>query len=279
VDAQNEAGTNNVIKTWSRRSMILPAMLGHTIAVHDGKIHVPVFVTDSMVGHKLGEFAPTRTFRGHVKDDRKSEAPLKRGAERLMTYSARRLAARRQAWKRFSSPGALRPRHAHEGPPSGGPYRVAWMRRTLRRSCEVRAAGRERAGLARCSTAPLPTPHTTTTSTRTPLRWSSARPYVDEGPTMKRLASACAGPRLPDPQAHQPHHRGRQQQGRFPVMGQKKINPHGFRLGISTDFKSRWYADKLYKDYVKEDVADPQDADVQGHGARRHLEGRDRAHP
>ena len=73
VDAQNEAGTKNVIKTWSRRSMIVPAMLGHTIVVHDGRKHVPVFVTESMVGHKLGEFAPTRMFRGHVKDDRKSK--------------------------------------------------------------------------------------------------------------------------------------------------------------------------------------------------------------
>ncbi|NLU66943.1 30S ribosomal protein S19 [Streptomyces sp. HNM0574] len=72
VDVQNDAGSKNVIKTWSRRSMIVPAMLGHTIAVHDGRKHVPVFVTESMVGHKLGEFAPSRTFRGHVKDDRKS---------------------------------------------------------------------------------------------------------------------------------------------------------------------------------------------------------------
>jgi small subunit ribosomal protein S19 len=71
VLAQNEANTKNVIKTWSRRSMILPVMLGHTIAVHDGRKHVPVFITESMVGHKLGEFAPTRTFRGHVKDDMK----------------------------------------------------------------------------------------------------------------------------------------------------------------------------------------------------------------
>jgi small subunit ribosomal protein S19 len=67
VDLQNEKGTKNVIKTWSRRSMIVPEMLGHTLAVHD----VPVFVTESMIGHKLGEFAPTRTFRGHEKDDRK----------------------------------------------------------------------------------------------------------------------------------------------------------------------------------------------------------------
>ena len=68
VEAQNEANTHNVIKTWSRRSMIVPAMIGHTLAVHDGRKHVPVFVTDSMVGHKLGEFAPTRTFHGHAAD-------------------------------------------------------------------------------------------------------------------------------------------------------------------------------------------------------------------
>ena len=72
VATQNQANTKNVIKTWSRRSMIVPDMIGHTIAVHDGRKHVPVFVTESMVGHKLGEFAPTRTFRGHEKDDRKA---------------------------------------------------------------------------------------------------------------------------------------------------------------------------------------------------------------
>ena len=73
VEAQNESGSKNVIKTWSRRSMIVPAMLGHTIAVHDGRKHVPVFVSENMVGHKLGEFAPTRTFKGHVKDDRRAK--------------------------------------------------------------------------------------------------------------------------------------------------------------------------------------------------------------
>ena len=71
VRVQNEASSKNVIKTWSRRSMIVPPMLGHTIAVHDGRKHIPVFVTETMVGHKLGEFSPTRTFRGHEKDDRK----------------------------------------------------------------------------------------------------------------------------------------------------------------------------------------------------------------
>ena len=66
VEAQNAKNSKNVIKTWSRRSTIIPEMLGHTIAVHDGRKHVPVFVTEAMVGHKLGEFAPTRKFRGHA---------------------------------------------------------------------------------------------------------------------------------------------------------------------------------------------------------------------
>lgn len=71
IDSQNEANTKNVIKTWSRRSTIFPEMIGHTIAVHDGRKHVPVYVTEDMVGHKLGEFALTRTYRGHGKDAEK----------------------------------------------------------------------------------------------------------------------------------------------------------------------------------------------------------------
>ena len=65
IEAMNSSGTKQMIKTWSRRSTIFPEMVGHTIAVHDGRKHVPVFVSESMVGHKLGEFAPTRTFRAH----------------------------------------------------------------------------------------------------------------------------------------------------------------------------------------------------------------------
>ena len=65
IDELNRKGDKRVVRTWSRRSTIVPDMIGHTIAVHDGRKHVPVFITESMVGHKLGEFAPTRTFRGH----------------------------------------------------------------------------------------------------------------------------------------------------------------------------------------------------------------------
>jgi small subunit ribosomal protein S19 len=71
IQEMNEKNEKNVIKTWSRSSTIFPEMVGHTIAVHDGRKHVPVYVTESMVGHKLGEFAPTRTFRGHSADKKK----------------------------------------------------------------------------------------------------------------------------------------------------------------------------------------------------------------
>jgi small subunit ribosomal protein S19 len=72
----NETGDKRVVRTWSRTSTIFPEMVGHTIAVHDGRKHVPVFVTEAMVGHKLGEFAPTRMFRGHS-GDRKTEIKRK----------------------------------------------------------------------------------------------------------------------------------------------------------------------------------------------------------
>ena len=68
ITKMNEAGQKNMIRTWSRSSTVFPEMVGHTIAVHDGRKHVPVFISEQMVGHKLGEFAPTRTFRGHSGD-------------------------------------------------------------------------------------------------------------------------------------------------------------------------------------------------------------------
>ncbi|AMA74422.1 MULTISPECIES: 30S ribosomal protein S19 [Aneurinibacillus] len=73
VIEQNEKGEKKVIKTWSRRSTIFPEFVGHTFAVYDGRKHVPVYVTEDMVGHKLGEFAPTRTFKGHVDTDKKTK--------------------------------------------------------------------------------------------------------------------------------------------------------------------------------------------------------------
>jgi len=72
IESLNAQGEKKVIITWSRASIIVPGMIGHTIAVHNGREHLPVFITDLMVGHKLGEFAPTRTFRGHAKSDKKA---------------------------------------------------------------------------------------------------------------------------------------------------------------------------------------------------------------
>ena len=76
IEDLNVKGDKRVVRTWSRRSTIIPEMIGHTIAVHDGRKHVPVYITESMVGHKLGEFAPTRTFRGHA--DKRDRAATRR---------------------------------------------------------------------------------------------------------------------------------------------------------------------------------------------------------
>ncbi|GEN46910.1 30S ribosomal protein S19 [Alkalibacillus haloalkaliphilus] len=73
IEKLNETKDSQVIKTWSRRSTVFPQFVGHTIAVYDGRKHVPVYVTEDMVGHKLGEFAPTRTFKGHSGDDKKTK--------------------------------------------------------------------------------------------------------------------------------------------------------------------------------------------------------------
>jgi small subunit ribosomal protein S19 len=73
IEQLNKQGEKKVVITWSRGSTIVPMMIGHTIAVHNGREHIPVFVTDQMIGHKLGEFSPTRSFRGHIKDDKKAK--------------------------------------------------------------------------------------------------------------------------------------------------------------------------------------------------------------
>jgi len=72
IEEMNDSGQKNVVKTWSRSSTIFPEMVGHTIAVHDGRKHVPIYITEEMVGHKLGEFAPTRIFRGHSRHTERS---------------------------------------------------------------------------------------------------------------------------------------------------------------------------------------------------------------
>lgn len=71
IEQMNEKNEKNVIRTWSRASTIFPQMVGHTVAVHDGRRHVPIYITENMVGHRLGEFAPTRTYRGHLQEKRR----------------------------------------------------------------------------------------------------------------------------------------------------------------------------------------------------------------
>ena len=78
IEVLNRANDKKVIKTWSRRSTVIPEMVGHTMAVHNGKKFIPVYVTENMVGHKLGEFAPTRTFKGHTVKSEKAAGPGKR---------------------------------------------------------------------------------------------------------------------------------------------------------------------------------------------------------
>jgi len=73
IEAMNQKGEKKVIRTWSRASVIFPQMVGHTVAVHDGRRHVPIYITENMVGHRLGEFAPTRLFRGHVTAEKSSK--------------------------------------------------------------------------------------------------------------------------------------------------------------------------------------------------------------
>ncbi len=98
VEVMNRGGEKKVIKTWSRRSTVIPEMVGHTIAVHNGRKFIPVYVTENMVGHKLGEFAPTRQFKGHTTKSDKAAAVAAAGA--------RRLALRRRRQVRNASAGA-----------------------------------------------------------------------------------------------------------------------------------------------------------------------------
>ncbi len=71
IEMMNEKNEKKVVRTWSRASTIFPQMVGHTVAVHDGRRHVPIYITENMVGHRLGEFAPTRTFRGHIQEKKR----------------------------------------------------------------------------------------------------------------------------------------------------------------------------------------------------------------
>ena len=187
IEAMNTSGSKQMIRTWSRSSTIFPEMVGHTIAVHDGRKHVPVFISEQMVGHKLGEFAPTRTFRGHAGD---RQARVKKGLmaettpgspRRRRNGCARRPGRRGSSWS--TSAAAACPRRARcsrsrRGPPRG----------TSRRCCARRS----------------PTPRQSRPRRRRPLRERRVR---RRGPDPQALARTRTRSRGPDPQAHLPHHR------------------------------------------------------------------------
>ena len=186
VERLNESGDKRVIKTWSRRSTIIPEMVGHTIAVHDGRKHVPVYVTEAMVGHKLGEFAPTRTFRYHA------------GQETLEVDGDRRPTMPETNERTLRVPADLRPTRCGRCSTSSGAS--PWTRpATILRFCERGAArdrpqGAELGGGQRRAQHDLPADEL----------------YVSaglrrRGPDPQALAAPGPGPGHPHPQAHLPH--------------------------------------------------------------------------
>ena len=205
VDDLNASNEKRVIKTWSRRSTIIPDMVGHTIAVHDGRKHVPVYITESMVGHKLGEFAPTRTFRFHAGQERREAMAL--DGRRLRHCKTNERPGTRRRRSRYVRMSAVQgPRGARPHPRPG------------RRSAPARSSSSPSAtppsSSASCSTRPSPTPSTTTARSADELFVSAC--FADEGPHAQALAAPCPGPGHPHPQAHLPHHGDREPAARRP---------------------------------------------------------------
>ena len=172
--AMNTSGSKQMVRTWSRTSTVFPEMVGHTIAVHDGRKHVPVFISEQMVGHKLGEFAPTRHFRGHAGDSKTQVKNGDRGARRRRPGSGEvraRLAAQ-GASRRGSHPRAQRARGAHDP-------RVHAARRRREVEKVLRSA------VANAESNPN-------------LHWNGdelfvSAVFVDEGPTIKRWRARARG--------------------------------------------------------------------------------------
>ena len=211
IEAMNAANEKRMIRTWSRTSTIFPDMVGHTIAVHDGRKHVPVFVSEQMVGHKLGEFAPTRTFRGHAGDRQTqgAEGPLVAATADTRSRSC----APRPKWVRVSARKARVVLATHPR---------AQRARRRGRSSRSRSA-RLRARSRRCCASAV-----ANAETNPALHWNGddlviSAAYADEGPTLKRWQRARARwPRRPDPEAHVPHHdRAR---ARDPKVGSRRAD-------------------------------------------------------
>ena len=286
VDGQNDKGTHNVIKTWSRRSMIVPAMIGHTIAVHDGRKHVPVFVTDSMVGHKLGEFAPD----AHVPRAREGRPegppPLGGGGPDDDRRTTRR--ARGQRWKPATARASARyvrvtPQKARRivdlirGLPAAEAQ--AMLRFAPQAASET---GRQGARQRRRQRRAQPRPG--------PDGAGRDRGVRRRGPDAQAVPAARAGPRLPHPQADQPHHRRRRQSPTRrprPRPPPRREGPDSGPEGQPARVPARaspptsragGTRTSCYKDYVKEDVA-IRKMMTKGMERAGHLPRGDRAHP
>ena len=189
IEAMNESGQKNMVRTWSRTSTIFPEMVGHTIAVHDGRKHVPVFISEQMVGHKLGEFAPTRTFRGHS-GDRTAKVAL------MAVLEQERETVRAQArWVHSSARKArlvtdlIRGRSVPEARTI-----LAFSNRAVAKDVEKVL----RSAVANAETHPEPP-----LAGRRPRRRRRVR---GRGPDAEALARSRPRPRRAHPQAHLPHH-------------------------------------------------------------------------
>ncbi len=194
VDVQNEKNTKQVIKTWSRRSTIIPDFIGHTFAVHDGRKHVPVFVTEAMVGHKLGEFAPTRTFKGHIKDDRKAS-----GDE--MTTALQDTIRPRTAKARFVRVSASKARRV-----------IDLVRgKSVDEALDILRWAPQAASEPVAKVIASAAANAQNNDGLDPSTLVVADDLRRRGPDGQAHPAARAGPRVPNPQAHQPHHRDRRE--------------------------------------------------------------------
>ena len=237
VEAQNDKGSKAVIKTWSRRSMIVPAMLGHTLAVHDGRKHIPVFITENMVGHKLGEFAPTRP--SAVTSRTTARPSAAKGARRHQTrFREGRDSDGSQARARYVRVTPMKARRVvdlirglpTEQAQNGSPIRSAGGKRTGGQGARQRHRQRHQQ------------------QQHGPERLVRVEVYVDEGPTMKRFRPGRVDRRPASVSARvtsqwsSRHTAAATAEGKGEPRGQK-IHPHGFRLGITSEYVTRWFTD------------------------------------
>ena len=264
VEAMNSAGDKKVIKTWSRRSTIIPEMVGHTLAVYNGKKFVPVYVTENMVGHKLGEFSPTRQFKGHsskvekVADQGRSAGRARGSGGGGSGGGTAGEGLGRRRWRR-SKPA---PRTATCGPPRRRRGLVLDLIRGKKAADALSILRFTKKSVAREVEKTLRSAIANAVLVADRNQKRQARRGGPGGervrsPARARRRSGCArpdGPRLPGHQAHRAHHRPGGGKGVAGTMGQK-VHPIGFRLGYTKTWRSRWYAEKEYADLLHEDLA------------------------